>query len=108
MIFYLLAVLALFSGIYIISLKWSKQWARWIFAVNMILIIALLVLFGLRMKIKVKNPVVLRRTAIIAVDVSGSIPREKPGCHSKGYPEEAVHFPTEQDPGNRHHRPVPP
>ncbi len=72
MIFFIVAAIALILSVYLIKLSWDKSWARWAFAVNMLFICALLVLFGLQYKISVKQPSALRRTVVAAVDVSAS------------------------------------
>ncbi|MFC1669444.1 hypothetical protein ACFL20_03575 [Spirochaetota bacterium] len=72
MIFHILAILSLVFSIYILTLKWTKEWARLVFGINALLIISMLLLFGFEYKIKIDQPAAVRRTVIIAVDVSDS------------------------------------
>jgi uncharacterized membrane protein len=72
MIFFITAATVLILSVYIFSFSWDKAWARWAFVANMLIISALLVLFGLQYKINLKQPAALRRTVVAALDVSAS------------------------------------
>ena len=72
MIFFITAVIVLLCAVYLLTLHWDKTWAKWTFAANMICICTLLVLFGLQIKIKIKQSAALRRTIAVALDVSAS------------------------------------
>jgi hypothetical protein len=74
MIFFIAAAIAIILSVYVLfKLSWDRRRARLAFAVNMLLIIALLILFGLQYKTKLKQPAALRRTVVAAFDVSASV-----------------------------------
>lgn len=72
MIFFILAALVLILSVFTLMLNWSKLWARIAYAVTMLLICLMLIVFGLPHKINVKQEAASRRVIVAAVDVSAS------------------------------------
>ncbi len=72
MIFFTAAAITLLLSVYIIKRPWAKSWARWAYCVNLLFIIAMLIIFGLEYKIKIKQSGALRRVVIAALDISAS------------------------------------
>ncbi|MBN2402624.1 MAG: hypothetical protein JXN64_09505 [Spirochaetes bacterium] len=72
MIFIIIAALILSFSVYVFRMSWSKTWARWSYAVNILLICIILILFGLQYKIDLTQASALRRTIVAAVDISAS------------------------------------
>lgn len=72
MIFFVASAAALVLAVYLFMRDWDASWARWVFAVNTLLICTLLVLFGLKYSIKIPQAKASRRMVVSLVDVSGS------------------------------------
>jgi len=72
MIFYIAAVLILLSVFFLLKRKWMYIWAKALFFLNLLLIIAILVLSGSGYRILSQTKNTVRRVAIAAVDVSAS------------------------------------
>ena len=72
MIFFITAAIIAAASIYLLSGRWIKNLYRIIFGLISFVMAALLILFGLEIKLEIKQPATERRIIACAVDVSAS------------------------------------
>ena len=72
MIFFITAALTAAASIYLLSGRWIINRYRIIFGLISLVIVSMLILFGLEIKLEIKQPAAERRIIACAVDVSAS------------------------------------